>query len=112
MAPLFLLKTLICEFQRSAILRNHPHNMIRRARWDIRLDLEGYRDFGANKPCQVRDNFIRDATCVTSDARGVQLCCPVEAPGLRRFWWKRFFIIRSRCYVAAAAVSARVRHTT
>ena len=88
-APSYLLLESVCsELKCAAILCYRPHNVIRRAAWNFRLDFKNYLSpKDPNEPGEVRDNFISNAPCIPA----------LRGPESRRTVpWKTFRLPRRR----------------
>src|SRR5690606_12364801 len=70
--PLLIFEPVTLELQRPAVLRDHPHDVLRHAVRDFRLDLECDADAGTDEAREVRDHFLSDAAGIPPAARWIE----------------------------------------
>src|SRR5690606_11128549 len=58
------LESLTVKFQGAAVLRDGSHHVVRRARWNLRLDLECDLHVRAEDSSEVRYDLVGDPACV------------------------------------------------
>jgi len=66
-----LLKTVRVKPQRPAVLRDVPHNLVRRPLWDFGPDFERDFDAGTDDAGEMLNHLLGDLRCVSSKPHGI-----------------------------------------
>src|SRR4051794_38315922 len=72
-------KSLMCEFQSSAVFGHRANDVIRCTRRNLCSYLEGHRYLGANEASQMADHLFRDTTGITTNPSGIEVYGSMEA---------------------------------
>lgn len=78
---LLLFKPLVGELQCPAVLGDGPNHVIRRAVWNLSLNLQGHFHIGAHQADKVRDHFIGDSPSIATYAGWVK-----TDASMKTFW--------------------------
>ena len=77
------------EFQRSAVLRDGSHYVVRHTIGYGGVNLYGHGDGGTDESCEMRDHFVCDAACITTNTCAVERRGSMESFGqLRSGLWR------------------------
>ena len=89
-----LFKSRIIEFQSAAVLGYGANDVVWRAGWDVRINLDGDVHLGIEQARQVRDHGTCNYIDIPRQACGVDCGRPVEAA--HDDWLRRCWLLRDR----------------